>query len=85
MPNCYKYVPYQIKGDAVREAWQAMRTAKRKSKQTGKKQKPRYQSRRAPKQSLFIPTSAIRENGIYPTVLGDIAYAESIPATLKAR
>ena len=81
LPNCYKSVPYQIKADAVREAWQAMRTAKRKAKQTSKKQELRYQSRRAPKQSLFIPTSAIRENGIYPTVLGDIAYAEPIPAT----
>ena len=81
LPNCYKSVPYQIKGDAVREAWQAMRNAKIKAQQTGEKQDLRFQSRRMPTQSLFIPTSAIRENGIYPTVLGDIEYAEPIPAT----
>ena len=85
LPNCYKSVPYQIKGDAVREAWQAMRNAKIKAQQTGEKQDLRFQSRRMPTQSLFIPTSAIRENGIYPRVLGDIAYAEPIPATFYTK
>ena len=80
LPNCYKSVPYQIKGDAVREAWQAMRNAKLKSKQTGEKQELGFQSRRMPSQSLFIPASAIREKGIFPTVLGAIAYAEPILA-----
>ena len=80
LPNCYKSVPYQIKGDAVREAWQAMRNAKLKAKQTGEKQNLRFQSRRMPTQSLFIPSAAIRENGIFPTVLGIIEYAESMPA-----
>ena len=80
LPNCYKSVPYQIKGDAVREAWQAVKNAKLKAKQTGERQNLRFQSRRMPTQSLFIPTSAIRENGIYPRVLGDIQYAEPMPA-----
>ena len=86
LPNCYKTVPYQIKGDAVREAWQAMRNAKIKvSKQTGEKQNLRFQSRRMPTQSLFIPASAIRENGIYPTLLGDIEYAEPLPAPIAKK
>lgn len=81
LPNCYKEVPYQIKGDAVREAWQAFTNAKMKGKQTGEYQNLRFQSRRMPTQSLFIPTSAIRENGIYPRLLGDLEYAEELPAT----
>ena len=85
LPNCYKTVPYQIKGDAVREAWQAVRNAKLKSKQTGEKQDIRYQSRRMSSQSLFIPASAIRENGIYPTILGDIEYAEPLPAPIAEK
>ncbi len=80
LPNCYKEVPYQIKGDAVREAWQAVKNAKIKGKQTGKYQELRFQSRRMPTQSLFIPTSAIRENGIYPRILGDLQYTEKLPA-----
>ncbi len=80
LPNCYKDVPYQIKGDAVREAWQAVTNAKIKGKQTGEYQDLRFQSRRMPTQSLFIPTSAIRENGIYPRLLGDLQYAEALPA-----
>ena len=80
LPNCYKEVPYQIKGDAVREAWQAFTNAKIKGKQTGELQNLRFQSRRMPTQSLFIPTSAIRDNGIYPRLLGDLQYTEELPA-----
>ena len=81
LPNCYKDVPYQIKGDAVREAWQALINAKIKGKETGTFQNLKFQSRRSPRQSLFIPTSAIRENGIYPRLLGELEYPEEMPAT----
>ena len=80
LPNCYKKVPYQIKGDAVREAWQAVTNAKIKGKQTGERQNLRFQSRRMPTQSLFIPSAAIHKNGIYPRLLGDLEYAEGLPA-----
>ena len=80
LPNCYKDVPYQIKGDAVREAWQAVKNAKLRGKQTGEYQHLRFQSRRMPTQSLFIPSAAIHENGIYPRLLGDLRYAEDLPA-----
>ena len=80
LPNCYKEVPYQIKGDAVREAWQAVTNAKIKGKQTGERQHLRFQSRRMPMQSLFIPSAAIHKNGIYPRLLGDLKYTEELPA-----
>ncbi len=80
LPNCYKEVPYQIKGDAVREAWQAVTNAKKKGKQTGEYQDLRFQSRRLPTQSLFIPSAAIHANGIYPRLLGDLQYTEELPA-----
>ena len=80
LPSCYKDVPYQIKGDAVREAWQAVKNAKIKGKQTGEYQDLRFQSRRMPTQSLFIPSAAIHENGIYPRILGNLEYTEELPA-----
>ena len=80
LPSCYKSVPYQIKGDAVREAWQAVKNAKMKAKQTGERQNLRFQSRRMPTQSLFIPSAAIHPNGIYPRILGDLQYTEEMPA-----
>ena len=80
LPNCYKEVPYQIKGDAVREAWQAIKNAKIKGKQTGERQNLRFQSRRMSTQSLFIPSAAIHKNGIYPRLLGDLEYTEELPA-----
>ena len=73
-------MPYQIKGDAVREAWQAVKNAKIKGKQTGERQDLRFQSRRMPTQSLFIPSAAIHENGIYPRILGNLEYTEELPA-----
>lgn len=80
LPNRYKEVPYQIKGDAVREAWQAVKNVKIKGKQTGERQNLRFQSRRMPTQSLFISSAAIHTNGIYPRLLGDLQYAEALPA-----
>ena len=80
LPNCYKSIPYQIKGDAVREAWQAVKNAKLKAKQTGERQNLGFQSRRMLTQSLFIPSAAIHKNGIYPRLLGDLEYTEELPA-----
>ncbi len=85
LPNCYKGVPYQIKGDAIREAWQAVKNAKMRGKQTGEYQNLRFQSRRMPPQSLFIPSSAIHPSGIYPRILGELQYTEELPAKFHER
>lgn len=80
MPRRYKSVPQQIKADAVREAWQALRNAKLKAKQTGEKQEVRFQHRYLRQQSMFIPATAIQEKGVYTTLLGSLTLTEPLPA-----
>ena len=83
MPRRYKAVPQQIKADAVREAWQALRNAKLKAKQTGEKQEVSFQHRHLQQQSMFIPASAIKAEGVYVTLLGDLHLTEPLPARVE--
>ena len=85
MPRRYKAVPQQIKADAVREAWQALRNAKRLAKQTGEKHEVSFQHRHMKQQSMFIPASAIRDEGVYVTLLGDLHLTEELPARIARR
>ena len=79
LPEWCKSVPYQIKSIAIKDACTAVREAKKKYKKTAQVNRVRFRSRKNPKQSCYIPKSAVSEKGIYHTKLGEISYAESIP------
>ncbi len=83
LPAWAAEVPYQIKSIAVRDACKAVRDAKKKYRATGKLQKVSFRSKNAPSQSIHIPASAIKARGVYHTKLGDLHYAEPLPATIK--
>jgi putative transposase len=74
LPQWTKDCPFQVKGIAIKEATNAFFKAKGK---------PAFRSRKHPEQSCFIPSSAIKEEGIYPRVSGKgLRYAESLPESL---
>ena len=75
--------PYLVKSIAVRDACIAVREAKRKYRETGEFQEVGFRSRKSPVQSIYIPATAIKDRGIYHTKLGDIHYAEPLPAPVK--
>ncbi|BAP54457.1 transposase IS605 [Thioploca ingrica] len=78
LPEWTSDVPFQIKAIAVREAHQAF-WATLKANQ-GKKPYFKFRSRKDPVQSCYIPKSAIKESGIYPTLSGKkLKLAESLP------
>lgn len=79
LPDWSKSIPYQIKSIAIRDACIAVREAKKKYLETGVVQRVKFKSRRNPTQSCYIPKSAVKKKGIYPTILGEITYAESLP------
>ncbi len=84
LPEWCDDVPFQIKKIAVRDAINALKEGKKRVK---KHIIPRFElsfrSRKNPKQSCFIPSSAIKETGIYPRVSGKgLRYAESLPESL---
>ena len=79
VPDRLKPVPYQVKSIAVRDACRAVSAAKRKSKAQGGFNSVDFRSRKHPKQGCFIPSSAIKPQGMYHTMLGPLKMAESLP------
>ncbi|MBD2552649.1 transposase [Limnothrix sp. FACHB-708] len=79
LPEWAKSVPYQIKKIAVKDACTAVREAKKGFKTDGQIRKCRFRSRKDRQQTIYIPKSAISENGVYHTILGKATLKESIP------
>ena len=84
LPEWCKDVPFQIKKIAVRDAISALKEGK---KRVAKGIIPRFElsfrSKKNPKQSCFIPSSAIKSDGIYPRVSGKgLSYSEPLPMPL---
>ena len=78
MPEWSKEVPYQIKSVAIRDCCQAVSNAKKKFKQTGKFQEVKFRSKKRGDNNLFIPQSAVSENGVYHTILGKLKTTEPL-------
>ena len=78
MPEWSKEVPYQIKSVAIRDCCQSVSAAKRKFRQTGKFQEVKFRSKKRGDNNLFIPQTAVSENGVYHTVLGKLNTAEPL-------
>lgn len=64
MPEWSKEVPYQIKSIAIRDCCQAVSSAKKKFKQTGKFQEVKFRSKKRGDNNLFIPQTAVSEKGV---------------------
>jgi putative transposase len=82
LPDWCKNVPFQIKAIAVKDACTAIKNAKIKYIKTNKFNNVKYKSVKNLKQSIYIPKSAIKESGIYPTILGKLIYSEPLPENI---
>ena len=83
LPDWAKEVPYQIKSVATRDTCIAVREAKKRTKQTGEKHFAGFKSKHNPSDSVFIPKSAIKSQGVYQTILGKLRLTEKLPENLK--
>lgn len=79
LPDWTKSTPYQIKSIAIRDACIAVREAKKRTKETGRLHKAQFRSRKQPKQSCYIPKSAVKNGGIYTTYTGELRWSENLP------
>ncbi|MBK5963209.1 hypothetical protein CCR95_03670 [Thiocystis minor] len=79
LPDWAWPIPYQIKKIAVEDAYKAFANGVRQWKQTGEPFDLHYRSRKNPKQSCFIPSSALKAAGIYPRIAGSLKRAEDFP------
>lgn len=71
-----KSVPYQVKNIAVKDYTDALFINKRKAKRLGKPFEMKFKSKKNPKQSCFIPKTAISSSGIYHTIAGKLKMKE---------
>lgn len=69
-------VPYQIKKIAVNDYRKALSINKIKAKRFGKPFEMKFKSKKNPKQSCYIPKSAISSSGIYHTIAGKLKMKE---------
>jgi putative transposase len=79
LPEWAKPVPYQIKSIAIKDACQAVKQAKKGFKNDGKIRKCRFRSRKDTQQSIYIPKEAIKDCGVYHTILGRLKLKENLP------
>lgn len=73
-----KSVPYQIKKIAVKDYRKALSINKMKAKRLGKPFEMKFKSKKNPKQSCYIPKSAISSSGIYYTIAGKLKMKERV-------
>src|ERR687886_2866003 len=79
LPEWAKSVPFQIKSIAIKDGCLAIKAAKKGFKKDGQIRTCRFRSRKDTKQSIFIPKSAIKDCGVYHTILGKCRIKEALP------
>lgn len=83
LPDWAKSVPYQIKKIAVKDACLAVKAAKKGFGKDGKIRKCRFRSRKDKQQTIYVPKSAIKDCGVYHTILGKCTLNESLPQSFS--
>ena len=71
-----KSVPYQVKKISVKDYTDALSINKKKAKILGKPFEMKFRSKKTPKQSCFIPKTAISSSGIYHRIAGKLKMKE---------
>ena len=79
LPDWAKEIPYQVKKIAVEDAYKAFSNGCRKAKKTGEAFYLSFRSAKDPRQSCFIPSSALKDAGIYPRISGELKMTEKFP------
>ena len=80
LPTFGSDAPYQVRSIAVKDACDAVRRAKLAYKATGKFHQVKFRAKKSPKQSLYLPKSAVRNGSIFVSILGKtLKSSEPIP------
>ncbi|MEG4851293.1 transposase [Microcoleus sp. B5-D4] len=83
LPDWAKPVPFQIKSIAIKDACSAVKAAKQGFSKDGQVRKCKFRSRKDTKQSIYVPKSAIKDCGVYHSILGKCRLKESLPDLLS--
>ena len=91
VPERLRAAPYEVKSISVRDDCRAVSEVRRRNRQLAVDKgrglrlevdwhRPKFRSRKAPRQGCFIPASAVSQAGAYHTILGRLQMAERLPA-----
>lgn len=83
LPEWAKSVPFQIKSIAIKDACLAIKAAKKGFGEDGQIRNCKFRSRKDTKQSIFVPKSALKDCGIYHTILGKCQLKEALPESFS--
>jgi putative transposase len=83
LPEWAKSVPFQIKSIAIKDACLAVKAAKKGFGKDGQIRKCRFRSRKDKQQMIFIPKTAIKDCGVYHTILGKCTRKEPLPQSFS--
>jgi len=79
LPEWAKPVPFQVKSIAIKDACSAVKVAKQGFSKDGQIRKCKFRSRKDTKQSIYVPKSAIKDCGVYHSILGRCLLKEALP------
>ncbi|MBW4571626.1 MAG: transposase [Tolypothrix carrinoi HA7290-LM1] len=79
LPDWAKSVPFGIKSIAIKDACLAVKAAKKGFGKDGQIRKCKFRSRKDTKQSIFVPKTAVKDCGIYHSILGKCQLKEALP------
>jgi putative transposase len=74
-----KTVPFQIKSMAIKDACLAVKAAKKSFGKDGQLRQCKFRSRKDRQQTVYIPKTAIKDCGIYHSILGQSKLKERLP------
>jgi len=83
LPEWTKPVPFQIKSIAIKDACSTVKAAKQGFSKDGQIRKCKFRSRKDTKQSIYVPKSAIKDCGVYHSLLGKCRLKEALPETFS--
>ncbi len=83
LPDWAKPVPFQVKSIAIKDACSSVKAAKQGFSKDGQIRKCKFRSRKDTKQSIYVPKSAIKDCGVYHSILGKCRLKESLPSVFS--
>ncbi|WP_333026110.1 MULTISPECIES: transposase [unclassified Microcoleus] len=79
LPDWAKSVPFQLKSIAIKDACFSVKAAKKGFGKDGQLRICKFRSRKDTKQSIYIPKSAVKDCGIYHSIIGKCHLKEPLP------
>lgn len=83
LPDWAKPVPFQIKSIAIKDACLAVKATKKGFGKDRQFRRCRFRSRKDTQQSIFVPKTAIKDCGIYHSILGKCQLKETLPLSFS--